>query len=437
MYVAAFCCSLLCKAWDYSSLGTDWASPDSGYPNCAGERQSPINIISNDAISTNDLPTLRKTCGKIEGKFKNDGGHTLKFETLDGNPWVSQKEYLSGGPLGTDKYHFLQFHLHWGSSECDGSEHTIDEHRFPAELHFVHVKQDYIYIDGSIDQRAFTSGDGLAVLSIFVKGGATANGFFSQWFQPIAEAAKEIADSGDHTTIVQPKTIDLNQMAQRINPTFSGEFNYWTYNGSLTTPTCDESVVFIVAEKAIEVMDEQLAELFELTTDDNTEKLVNNFRLTQPLNSRDVLYVNFNDDTSSDYESACTCNLIGTMDYDCTCDSNGDGQCICDAANGYTGIDCDECISPFVWDSNSRTCSPCEPGYYFTTGDPNSCTGKYIIDIVLTETKLKELLNQNVIAIPMEPLIAQAPVLMKLVNVVVTVANIVETSVMNALQDSV
>ena len=37
----------------------------------------------------------------------------------------------------------------------------------------------------------------------------------------------------------------------------------------------------------------------------------------------------------------------------------------------------------------------------------------------------------------MEPLITQAPVLMKLVNVLVTVANIVETSVMNALQDSV
>ena len=48
-------------AWDYSSLGTDWAS-DSAFPNCAGERQSPINIISNDVIPANDLPVLRKTC---------------------------------------------------------------------------------------------------------------------------------------------------------------------------------------------------------------------------------------------------------------------------------------------------------------------------------------------------------------------------------------
>ena len=370
MLVAVFCWSL-CMAWDYSSLGTDWAS-DSAFPNCAGERQSPINLISNDVIPTNDLPVLRKTCGKIEGKLKNDGGHFLKFETLDGTPWVSQNEYLSGGPLGTDKYHFWHFNLHWGSSECDGSEHTIDGHRFPAELQLVHVKENYIYIDGTIDERAFTSGDGLAVLSVFVKGGASANTtFYSQWFQPIAEAVKEIADSGLYSTIVQPKTIDLNQLAQRINPTFSGDFNYWTYNGSLTTPTCDESVVFIVAEKAIEVMDEQLAELFELTTDDNTEKLVNNFRLTQPLNSRDVLYISFNDDTVSDYEADCTCNLIGTVDYDCTCDSS-DGQCNCDSANGYTGIDCDECISPLVWDSNTRTCMMCEPGYYFTSG---ACSG--------------------------------------------------------------
>ena len=40
---------------------------------------------------------------------------------------------LSGGPL-KDKYRLEQFHLHWGSSDEEGSEHTIDRHSYAAEV---------------------------------------------------------------------------------------------------------------------------------------------------------------------------------------------------------------------------------------------------------------------------------------------------------------
>ena len=35
-------------------------------------------------------------------------------------------------------------------------------------------------------------------------------------------------------------------------------FNYWHYEGSLTTPDCNEAVQFIVAERALPVTDAQV-----------------------------------------------------------------------------------------------------------------------------------------------------------------------------------
>lgn len=117
-------------------MGVNWGDPgDPDYvENCGGQRQSPINVIRADTIqiSKDDISDIRLSCtGDIEGKFINNG-HTLKFETLDGNPIVSSKDYLSGGPLGSSKYHFLQFHLHWGYYDCPGSEHVVDNNRYSS-----------------------------------------------------------------------------------------------------------------------------------------------------------------------------------------------------------------------------------------------------------------------------------------------------------------
>ena len=118
-------------AWDYSSRGIDWATVDDDdyIANCAGTSQSPINIVRQDTILVEDeLKPLRKACGDVVGKFKNNG-HTLKFETADGNPIVSDISFMTGGPLEDSKYFFLQFHLHWGYWNCNGSEHTVDNNR--------------------------------------------------------------------------------------------------------------------------------------------------------------------------------------------------------------------------------------------------------------------------------------------------------------------
>lgn len=40
---------------------------------------------------------------------------------------------ISGGGL-KHVYSTLQFHFHWGSGDSDGSEHTVDSHRYPMEV---------------------------------------------------------------------------------------------------------------------------------------------------------------------------------------------------------------------------------------------------------------------------------------------------------------
>ena len=50
---------------------------------------------------------------------------------------------LSGGPLSC-KYRLKQFHLHWGSTDARGSEHTIDGKEYSSEVR-LSVSNDYIY----------------------------------------------------------------------------------------------------------------------------------------------------------------------------------------------------------------------------------------------------------------------------------------------------
>ena len=71
----------------------------------------------------------------------------------------------------------------------------------------------------------------------------------------IADAARNVTDANDETDSV---TVHLSQIVQRVNPSFSGDFNYWHYNGSLTTPDCTEAVRWIVAEKALQVTSDQV-----------------------------------------------------------------------------------------------------------------------------------------------------------------------------------
>ena len=195
-------------------------------------------------------------CEAISGFFQNKGGHTLQFNIGHFSNGFGEAEgpdatssYITGGPLGDNKYYFWQYHFHWGTSGMSGSEHVVDGQQFPAEVHLVHVHEDYLTnIPG-----ALADPEGLSVLGIFIVGGATNATFFDK----VSDAAKEITDSGDYRTMVGA-TMNLNQFVNHINPGFKKAFNYWHYEGSLTTPECNEAVMWLVAEHPLRVTDDQV-----------------------------------------------------------------------------------------------------------------------------------------------------------------------------------
>ena len=109
-------------------------------PSCGGERQSPIDIKTEDTLFMTWDPPLQAwdMDATMAGEFKNDG-KTIKWFPKEVNTDVK----LKGGPLGDINYLFGQFHMHWGSEGAKGSEHTVDGKQQSAEIHFVWFKEEY------------------------------------------------------------------------------------------------------------------------------------------------------------------------------------------------------------------------------------------------------------------------------------------------------
>lgn len=70
----------------------------------------------------------------------------------------------------------------------------------------------------------------------------------------------------------------------------AGEFHILTYDGSLTTPGCNEVVTWLVSIHPIGINSKDLKELRSLR-DDEGNRLVGNFRPVQKMNGRVVTFL--------------------------------------------------------------------------------------------------------------------------------------------------
>ncbi|KAL4234208.1 carbonic anhydrase [Mactra antiquata] len=224
-----------CHRWGYTNTnGPDkWCK---GYPIAAeGKRQSPIDIKTSDVKLDADLKeNPLKTKYKPEDTISLvNNGHTITCN-------IQAKSTLVGGPIKKDKYLLGQFHLHWGSSDDKGSEHTIDGKQFSAELHLVHYKKEYGSISNAADKK-----DGLAVLGVMITPGSE-NSTFQKIIDEISNLKKK------DTEITVPNELDpASLLPENIS-------DYWTYAGSLTTPPLYETVQWIVFKNPVEFSTEQI-----------------------------------------------------------------------------------------------------------------------------------------------------------------------------------
>jgi len=242
-----------------------WAD---NFPAANGPRQSPVDIQPAQAEYDAGLaacPLAINYTAEDNLELENPG---LSFKAN-----ISKDCVLSGGPLSSTKFKLVQFHFHWGKSDKDGSEHTIDGKMYPAELHLVHYNADKYASFG----EAVTQSDGLAVLGIFLKVGSQDH----PGFQTLSDNSDKVKCKGKK--VATGANFDPSSLLP------GNTSNFWTYEGSLTTPPCCESVQWIVFQDEIEISEKQMSALRELCCDEcGDQKIPNNFRPPLPLGGRKI-----------------------------------------------------------------------------------------------------------------------------------------------------
>ncbi len=219
--------------WSYDgSTGPEhWGSLKSRFRTCkTGLNQSPINIEKSYKARLSRIKSIRK----FPAKDVMHNGHTIQLNFGFGNMMV-----LDEAPYQLKELHFRA-----------PSEHTIKGTNFPLEAQFIHADAE---------------GRKVIVSALFKEG--KANKFIERiWMQlPRKEGRKKKLNSR-----IRPK--DLMPIKQ----------NYFRYNGSVTTPPCEEGVNWVVFKTPLSISTEQLLKF------EKVFKKPNN-RSPQPLNARVVL----------------------------------------------------------------------------------------------------------------------------------------------------
>eukprot|EP01060_Flectonema_neradi_P009145 TRINITY_DN1653_c0_g1_i1.p1 TRINITY_DN1653_c0_g1~~TRINITY_DN1653_c0_g1_i1.p1 ORF type:complete len:394 (+),score=112.76 TRINITY_DN1653_c0_g1_i1:63-1184(+) len=312
-----------------------------------GRSQSPVNIVGTQ---------IDRTLRKLEFSYTSTNAYTVL------NNQHSEKVQFSTSPgsfvdpaLGDKKFNALQFHVH------SPSENGIGGGLYDMELHIVH--------EADASQTGSTTQYSHAVIAIlFEAAGSTPNKALDTFWDrlqplPLSQAAHYAAPDSTYTVneVTALNAIDIDDLLTTDE--------YYTFDGSLTTPPCTEGVKWYVLTVPNKMSTAQLN--FHNTQMDfagmaaqtpangrNYAEVFGNNRPLQPLNSRvvkryapdtgaqvadtngNVIDVNYNyNDSDDETEQIAIAALVITcvtfvmllifIIYSCCCASNSN-----DGANG-------------------------------------------------------------------------------------------------------
>ncbi|XP_010180336.1 PREDICTED: carbonic anhydrase 14, partial [Mesitornis unicolor] len=247
--------------WSYEGL-EHWSVE---YPDCRGTMQSPINIETAKTIFSPELRPIQLSGYSLPVKEKlrlRNNGHTVLLE-------LPESLAITGGYA--QQYRAVQLHLHWGSPWGPGSEHTVNGHRFAAEIHVVHYNTKYDSLN-----EAMVHPDGLAVLGAFLEVGPRENPYYQQ----ILEHLNKIQREGEEVLV--PGFNIAGLLPANLK-------HYFHYNGSLTTPPCYQTVKWTIFNQTLLLSYDQMSMLVMSLRHDDSKPLLNNYRMVQDLNGRRVL----------------------------------------------------------------------------------------------------------------------------------------------------
>ncbi|XP_024939337.1 putative carbonic anhydrase 3 isoform X2 [Cephus cinctus] len=225
-----------------------------------GTNQSPINIVTDDAVKT-DLAPLKFI--RYDFAFSANiinNGHTVQI-TLNGVPI-----HLKGGGLPST-YVLEQMHFHWGA------EHTIDGTRDALELHFVHYDKQYDNMTVASEYE-----NGIAVVAVLFELSEEDN----ENLESILNATESVSTWVGGSTAKIPTKIIPYLLLPADHTTF------YRYQGSLTTPECKEGVIWTVMTEKLKISQSQLTSFMRVES--NSGLLFYNYRPLQELGSRTVYH---------------------------------------------------------------------------------------------------------------------------------------------------
>lgn len=220
--------------------------------NLLRRRQSPIDIDAKSAVSTTINPlSFSEHYGHIPENIElsiSNQGFTIIPSYKEHN-----KPNIVGGPLDT-AYELQQFHLHWGSGH-KGSEHTLNGKHFAIELHAVHFKKNLSSEQASSDPQ------GLAVIGYFIDISKSSE----ECIRFLDEAVNLINKDRSDRTVPLTTKFPMNEI---IKP-FSS--NYYTYDGSWTTPPFTENVTWLIPTEILTFPKEYLKSFRKITASNRRE----------------------------------------------------------------------------------------------------------------------------------------------------------------------
>jgi carbonic anhydrase len=319
---------------------------------CAtGQMQSPIDLDPGMAATVHSPITYKNYFnghfnkhhkGKLVGSdcavdWYPNAKSTTKL--MGGKNWRTHCPNIRDGPFAggagfthTHAFYLSNIHFHWGTvgDDSKGSEHTVGNMSFPLEMHMVHVEDQFIAEDGTVDWASATKDPwGLAVLSVLFK----VVHWKAQNMEPLEKvddkvwefnhhfgkkmrSTEEEEEAHEEAELEHYHNLNMRSLAygfSQINAakiekrvpkdeetklklnigafirkaTRNGKdktmSTYWTYKGSLTTPDCNEAVTWVVFQRALPIAQVQANAFASLCPD--------TFRKPQPLNGRTVQYL--------------------------------------------------------------------------------------------------------------------------------------------------
>ncbi|XP_015267545.1 PREDICTED: carbonic anhydrase-related protein 11 [Gekko japonicus] len=239
-----------------------WGLVNSAWSLCAiGKRQSPLDVNTSQMVFDPFLLPLRLSTGgkKVSGTMYNTGRH-VSFR-----PDPLQLVNVSGGPL-LYSHRLQEIRLHFGGEDRFGSEHWIDGESFSAEV--VPAPSQPTLLTFSV-----------YVISIFANVGPSPNPFLTRLLN--RETITRISYKNDAYLLHDLSLEDL----------YPETFGFITYQGSMSTPPCYETVTWILIDRPINITSVQIHSLRLLSQNLPSQifrSMSDNSRPLQPLLQRSL-----------------------------------------------------------------------------------------------------------------------------------------------------